>query len=228
MITELWLLHLFMGEVVDPLQDVCSPYHVISSDNPSLNRVCSLVTQQERQIFGDQSKAMITTSKGGYKNNATIYGRGGGYGRGSYERRYTAKIYSHCGKTVHTIDTCYKKYGFPPHFKFKNQNHDQNHTNAVFRNTNFNNNEHNHEGSKSEVESQQIGFTPEQYQTLLVVLQQAKSCGNVSSQVYVIPSNMPTQAGNDFISFFSSWIIDSGATDHICSSLTFFHFISSN
>jgi len=33
---------------------------------------------------------------------------------------------------------------------------------------------------------------------------------------------MTTQTGNDFISSFSSWIIDSGATDHICSSLTYF------
>jgi len=67
-----------MDKVVDPLQDLCSPYHVSSSDNPSLNRVFSLVTQQERQIFGDQSKAMIATSKGGYKNNATTYDRSGG------------------------------------------------------------------------------------------------------------------------------------------------------
>jgi len=72
------------------------------------------------------------------------------------------------------------------------------------------------------VESQQIGFTPKQYQTLLALLQQAKSNDNVSSQVYVIPSNMTTQTCNDFISSFSSWIIDSGATDHICSSLTYF------
>jgi len=108
-----------MGEVVDPLQDLCSPYHVSSSDNPSLNRVCYLITQQERQIFGDQSKTMIATSKEGYENNATIYGRGGGYGR-----EYIAKICIHCGKTWHTIDTCYKKHGFPPHFKFKNQNRD--------------------------------------------------------------------------------------------------------
>ena len=48
------------------------------------------------------------------------------------------------------------------HLKFKNQNHDHSHTNAVFQNTNLNN-EQNHEGSKSEVKSQQIGFTPEQY-----------------------------------------------------------------
>ena len=34
-----------------------------------------------RQVFGYQSKVMIATSKGGYKNNATTYGRGAGYGR---------------------------------------------------------------------------------------------------------------------------------------------------
>jgi len=119
-----------MGKVVDPSQDLCSPYHVSSSDNPSLN--CSLITQQERKIFGDQSKAMIATSKGGYKNNATTYGRGGGYGIRSYGRGYTSKICSHYGKTGHTIDTYYKKHDFPHHFKFKNQNHDQGHTNVVF------------------------------------------------------------------------------------------------
>ena len=32
---ELCLLHLFMGEVDDPSQDLSSPYHVSSSDNPS-------------------------------------------------------------------------------------------------------------------------------------------------------------------------------------------------
>jgi len=56
---------------------------------------------------------MIATSKGGYKNNATTYGRG-----------YTSKFCSYYGKTWHTIDTCYRKHDFPPHFKFKNQNHD--------------------------------------------------------------------------------------------------------
>jgi len=92
MISKFWLLDLSMSEIVDSSQDLCSPYHVSSSDNPSLNRVCPLVTQQERQIFGDQSKIMIVTSKGGYKNNATTYGRGGGYGRGSHGREYTFKI----------------------------------------------------------------------------------------------------------------------------------------
>jgi len=127
-----------MGEVVDPSQDLYSPYHVSLSDNSSLNRVYSLITQQEKQVFGDQSKAMIATSKAGYNNNATTYDMGGGYGRGSYAGGYTSKICSYCGKTGHTIGTCYKKRGFPPYFKFKNQNHHQSH--AAFHNTKFNNN----------------------------------------------------------------------------------------
>jgi len=93
-----------MNEVVDPSQNICSPYHVSSSNNSSLNRVCSLVTQEERQFFGDQSKTMIATRKGGYKNNATTYARrGDGYGRGCYGRGYTSKICSHGGKTGHTM-----------------------------------------------------------------------------------------------------------------------------
>jgi len=85
-----------------------------------------------------------------------------------------------------------------------------------------NNNQQNHEGSRSEVHSQQIGFTHEQYQTLLALLQQSKSIDNASNQIFVIPFNTTTHTGNNFLSSFSSWILYCGATDHICSSLTHF------
>jgi len=39
-------------------------------------------------------------------------------------------------------------------------------------------------------------------------------------EVSVTPSI--THSGNKFLSYFSSWIIDSGATNHICSSLSHF------
>jgi len=115
-------------------------------------------------------------------------------------RRYTSNVCSHCEKTGHVIDTCYKRHGFPPQFKFKNHE------------TECNNNQHN----------QHIGFTSEQYQTLLTLLQQSKSSDNVSNQISDIPFNTTTHIGNKFLSSFSSWIIDSGATDHICSSLSHF------
>jgi len=57
-----------------------------------------------------------------------------------------SKVCSHCGGIGHVIDTCYKKHGFPPQFKFKNQKVD------------CNSNQQNHKGSRSKVHSQQIGF----------------------------------------------------------------------
>jgi len=63
--------------------------------------ICSLGTQQERQIFGGQSKIMMDTS------------------RRSYGRRYTSKVWSHYEKTGYMINTCYRKHGFPSQFKFK-------------------------------------------------------------------------------------------------------------
>jgi len=57
---------------------------------------------------------------------------------------------------------------------------------------------------------------------LLALLQQSTSSDNASNQISVIPSNTTTQTGNKFLSSFSSWILNSGATDHICSSLTHF------
>ena len=46
-----------MTEIVDPLQDFSSPYHVSSQQH----MIFSLGTQHKRQIFVDQSKAMINT-----------------------------------------------------------------------------------------------------------------------------------------------------------------------
>jgi len=57
---------------------------------------------------------------------------------------------------------------------------------------------------------------------LLTHLQHFKSSDNVSNQISIISSNTTTDIGNKFISSFSSWILDSGATDHIYSSLTHF------
>ena len=54
------------------------------------------------------------------------------------------------------------------------------------------------------------------------IIQQSKSSDNVSNQISDIPFNTTTHIGNKFFSSFSSWIIDSGVTDHICSSLSHF------
>ena len=88
-----------MAKIVDPSKNFISPYHVSSQQH----MICSLGIQQERQVFYNQSKVNIDTS------------------RRSYGKRYTSKVCSHCGRTRHVIDTCHRKHGFPPQFKFKNQ-----------------------------------------------------------------------------------------------------------
>jgi len=148
-----------MAEIIDPSQYFSLPYHLSFQQH----MVYSIDTQQEKQIFDNQSKAVNDTNKS------------------SFERRYTSNVYSHCGKTGHVIDTCYRRHGFPPQFKFKNHK------------ANYNNNQQNHEGSRSKVHS--LGFTSEQYQKLLTLLQQSKSSDNVSNQT-CIPSNTITHTSN--------------------------------
>ena len=78
---------------------------------PSMNQVFSKILQQDKQVSGsyqNESKIVINAAVAGNRN----YGRG----RGANSN----KICTHYGKTGHTVDVCYKKHGFPPHFKFKN------------------------------------------------------------------------------------------------------------
>jgi len=70
------------------------------------------------------------------------------------------------------------------------------HSSLKNQKANSNNNEQNHEDLKSKVHSQQIGFTPKQYQTLLALFQESKSNDNASNL-----SNMTTHISNKFLSF---------------------------
>jgi len=81
----------------------------------------------------------------------------------SHGRRSISKVVIIERRGISFIHVIERKHDFSPHFKFKNHNHAQNHVNAVYQNVDSNTDKQNHEGSKSEVQSQQIGFTPEQY-----------------------------------------------------------------
>nr|KYP69418.1 hypothetical protein KK1_008608 [Cajanus cajan] len=177
-----------MAEVIDPSQDLSSPYHVSSSDNPSFLIVpnvlegpnyhhwshsfrMSLISKNKISFIDGTIEAPTRTSslfpawqranmlvvswmlkaicpsiaqsiicmdnafdiwndlKDRFSQGDMIrisdlqemissFKQGSGYGRGSYGRGNASKICSHYGKTGHTIDTCYRKHGFPPHFKF--------------------------------------------------------------------------------------------------------------
>lgn len=144
---------------------------------PHLNDVFSLVVQQEHQLFGEipESKVLATFGRG---NNSDNFG-GRGFGRGSnFSKGYgrssnSGKMCTYCGRTGHTVDVCYKKHGYPPNYKFKNQGQ----INSVMAEVTDTDHVADQEGSCHD-EGQEIpnfGFTAEQCHNLLALLQQYQS-----------------------------------------------------
>ena len=88
---------------------------------PSLRKVYSLMIQEETQrsisnacVVKVDSTVLATKVSTDQVNHVTNLVNFGGKGK-------DIPICTHCGKTRHTVDKCYKLHGFPPGFKFKNR-----------------------------------------------------------------------------------------------------------
>lgn len=109
--------------------------------------------------------------------------------------------YDYCGFDNHTKDTCYKLHGYPNNRSRKNQgNFGSSHTYSRSRRSN----------ERLSISSPLI--TQEQYDRILAMLPSGSinSQANLAGIALTVPSN--------------SWIIDIGATSHMCSSLALFSF----
>ncbi|XP_057452732.1 uncharacterized protein LOC130744575 [Lotus japonicus] len=190
-----------------------------------------------------------------------------GNGRGYYQGTGRGnRICSHCRRIGHTIDTCYKIYGLPPSFRSNNsgsvnnfQSDDSHHGDRAVLNeenqslqSDTNHFSHVNGTSSSSVSAPSFtGFTPEQCQKLLSLIQgttdnQSASSSHVNQlRIQENPhhvnhfhaqhkshdtSHVTGKGRTIILSSYttsaqacSSWILDSGATDHVCSSLDLFH-----
>src|SRR5206468_2368819 len=105
--------------------------------------------------------------------------------------------------TGHTADVCYKKHGYPPHYSINT---------AIG------------EPQDQEKDSQddQLGFTIEQHKALLEMIKEPEFKHTTNQ----IKTETPNNSGNihnvrkGLMS--EEWIIDTGATDHVCHSLSRF------
>jgi hypothetical protein len=71
---------------------------------PPLNKVFSLVLQHERQgnfTPSQDSDALINAAKSRFASSS----------------KSTPKVCTYCGRDNHTIETCFKKHGLPPHLR---------------------------------------------------------------------------------------------------------------
>lgn len=142
-----------------------------------------------------------------------------------YNNRNSSKVCSHCGKTGHTIEKCYKMNGYPPNWQRSTLNFTSSSAGEV--------------SEQKEYEDTRMipaGFTQEQYDKLMSLIQGStitQQAPASTSQVSRVTKHCPSSleksesgiisASSSFsTSCLRSWIIDSGASDHICSSLNCF------
>ncbi|WVY90192.1 hypothetical protein V8G54_035706, partial [Vigna mungo] len=124
-----------------------------------------------------------------------------------------AKYYDHCKGTNHTSDNCWIKYGLPQGYKpnikldFAPSNFSAHLADGV---------SHTPNDSTTDKTQIQCNFTQEQYDAILGLLKQSQP---LTPRLASVNQCTPQSSSGSFSKpNFSSWIIDSGATDHICSS----------
>ncbi|XP_075076501.1 uncharacterized protein LOC142163146 [Nicotiana tabacum] len=145
---------------------------------------------------------------------------------GFFNSKKATGICAYCKKPCHTIDQCYRIYGFPTDFKFTNQGKFQGKGQVQASNV-FSSNE----------ESVQICNTAENVQSLtqenvaeLLQLLQRVKLGQQSASTSEPSANMSCAGMIKFFDSYAcfiqinsnSWILDSGATKHMCFNKEFF------
>lgn len=83
--------------------------HILLSDPiPSINKVFSLIIQEEEQL---RNNSILESATILLKNETGCNSEGGG-------KTNHKPLCTHCGKSDDTIEKCYHLHGFPPRFKF--------------------------------------------------------------------------------------------------------------
>nr|KYP43110.1 Retrovirus-related Pol polyprotein from transposon TNT 1-94 [Cajanus cajan] len=161
---------------------------------PSVQKVFSMILQQEREFHGTNDNQVLAVTSNNERNNYK--------GSKTFKRNkdYNTKVCSHCGRIGHLVDSCYKKHGPPlqhKHGRIVNQ----------YQSVSDEDTDDDQSVHSQRVVSHNSGnmFTPEQHQALLALLQQS---GMILSFPYSHNSDC--------------WIIDTGATDHVCKNINFF------
>ncbi|WVY93987.1 hypothetical protein V8G54_033075 [Vigna mungo] len=120
------------------------------------------------------------------------------------------KFCEKCKKANHTIETCYFRIGFPAGYR-KNKPHNKASASLVEIDSTA---PIQHLDLDGNPPNDQFTFSKDQYQAILALLQHTKD--HSSSVNHASVHNSGTSA-------FVPWILDSGATYHICPTKSFFH-----
>ncbi|MED6170648.1 hypothetical protein PIB30_117012 [Stylosanthes scabra] len=154
---------------------------VMLMDNlPSVNKILSMITQHERQLFSFDnaldakilaSVASSSTAAGSFQTEGKgkVQKQGGNNQSNKGQGRSKLQC-THCGKTGHIVDICYKKHGYPPNFKphFDKSNPVLNCMASIDNTEDDSDNLSDHQLGRSETTTNE--FTLEQREALLALL----------------------------------------------------------
>nr|XP_023873300.1 uncharacterized protein LOC111985884 [Quercus suber] len=201
--------------------------------SPSIDKAFSLVIQEERQrALGFNGGAVSVDS-------IALAVKTQGFNQGQKNKGKGRPVCIHCGKIGHFMEKCYKLVGFPPGYKQKGKV-------PVANQVTFDG-----EIDQSEAASQSgsFPFTPEQCQQLLSMLSSHASSSNAKDAIHAANSALSGIACASFQDFVSlnlkisifaknpsnktahsaeTWVLDTGAIDHIIHSISLFTNITSS
>lgn len=188
---------------------------------PSITKAFSLAIQQERPPISSipDATAFVANSA-----NSNSQGRGTtsqGRGRGRTKNRQPRQC-SNCNRTNHTVDNCYFKHGLRPGYKPINQG------SAMHLSTSSADSQPNL--APLPPTDQSLSLTREDYKYLVSLLHSSKneasSSMNSSTPQSHSDSNPHTVScitkSGTLWNPKTSWILDTGASDHVCHFLTSF------
>jgi hypothetical protein len=195
--------------------DVVKTQILMMEPFPNIDRVFSLVIQQERRL--SPSELDETGNFVNAVDTHKFYGKGIG----------NPKICSFCHKPGHTADICYKRYDYPG----ASEDKETSAMNNIISESSSSaaTDDDDRSTSKGDTDSH-FTLSAKQYQALMALLQQSNVTSSPSqNQVVALTttSSNPSDptSGKRFLfsvrgnACKSTWILDSSATDHICSNL---------
>ena len=210
---------------------------------PPINKAFSLISQEENQrkignslsFDGLNSSVFVVKKSSGKKpdftGSSTPISRGNtGYSNnGNKGFKKDRPFCTHCNSLGHTIDRCYKLYGYPPGYKARvKDNAAGNSMNQVLGSAHLVD-----DTSAETAESHAVGsffqnLNSDQYHQLMSMLTHhlaSFSTGSSSSSASnaVSAGTCFSISLNPIFSSTNYWIVDSGATRHICYKAALFH-----
>lgn len=179
---------------------------------PAINKVFSLVIQEERH------RTVGYSYSGSHNSDPMTFGSNSnapaGSSGGSKTRRDRITC-SYCGFQGHIKDKCYKLVGYPPGWKFKNKGPNSS--------SMANNSEVLESLNAGSSESTVSSLTTMQCQQLIQLLtNQLSSTSSASTENSSTGPSVSNFAGNKVKIQNKGWIIDSGATHHVCNDISLF------